>query len=173
MALIVEDGTGKPDANSYIPVEYANDYFLLRSGSANSQLWSDLTEDAKAAALVQGTDYIDARWGPYLSSKPTTTTQALAFPRKAWDGVPSAVRKACCEYAVRASQGELAPDIVSDESGFQIAGKKEKVGPLEEQTTYATKGEGATQSLWKSYPFADSLMIPFLGGGGSKVIRNG
>lgn len=169
MALIVEDGTGLADANAYISVAYADNYFALRGNT----VWSALDTAKKEACIIQATDYIDMRWGPFVNSVKTYDIQALVFPRKIWPTTPAQVAKACAEYAVRASVAPLAPDLLQDESGYQITGKKEKVGPLQEDVDYASKGDGSELRHWKSYPGADMLMVPLLGMGGNRVIRNG
>lgn len=170
MAFVVEDGTGKPDANSYIPVEYADDYFQLRG----NETWTFIQDPVeKERALVQATDYIDARWGSLLASVRTTDTQALEFPRKKWEGIPETLKKATCEYAVRALIQPLAPDPVVDESGHTVLESKEKVGPIEETKKYADYSSDGI--VWRVYPSADAYMRPLLNAGavGGRVIRNG
>lgn len=168
MAAVVEDGTGKPDANSYIDVAYADAYFTLRG----NETWTFATADEHVVAIVQATDYIDARWGSLLDSTRTTETQALEFPRKKWEGIPETLKKACCEYALRAMLSPLAPDPEFDESGRTVSETKEKVGPITEEKKYLDQGNGI---LWRVYPSADALMRPLLNVGASagRVVRNG
>lgn len=168
MAAVVEDGTGKPDANSYVSVEYATDYFTLRG----NETWTFASADEQVVAIVQATDYIDTRWGSLLASVRTTDAQALEFPRKKWDGMPETLKKACCEYALRAMISPLAPDPEFDESGRTVSEMKEKVGPITEEKKYLDQGTGI---LWRVYPSADALMRPLLSlaASGSRVVRNG
>lgn len=169
MALIVEDGTGKPDANAYIPVAYADDYFTLRG----NETWTFATEPEKEVAIVQATDYIDARWGSLLASVKTTEEQALEFPRKKWEGMPTTLKKAACEYALRAIISPLAPDPVYDESGRTVLETKEKVGPITEEKKYDDYAGIGIE--WRVYPSADAYMRPLLNPAavGGRVIRNG
>lgn len=77
MALIVEDGTGKTDAESYASVAEADLYHSNRGNTA----WTALTTAAKEQALRKATDYIEEayrmRWAGYRY----TEAQALSWPR--------------------------------------------------------------------------------------------
>ncbi|SRR5690606_1904871 len=128
MALIVEDGTGLPNAEAYISVADADSYFAKRGNSA----WAALTVDAKEVALRLGADYMAAVYGPRWCGERLTDTQALDWPRDE-QGVPEAVKRANAELAVRASAGVLLAD-----QGAQV--KSETVGPI--SVTYA---DGARQ----------------------------
>lgn len=152
MAFVVEDGTGKPDANSFVDVQFADDYFQLRGITA----WAGSNEE-KQAWLVQATDYISARFGRSFKSVEESNEQALPFPRVGM-GMPVNLLKATCEYAIRAKDAPLAPDPVVDETGRAVAGKTEKVGPIEDSVTYATVGAGASLMLFRPYPAADMLL---------------
>jgi hypothetical protein len=176
MTLIVEDGTGLPNSNSYADATFADAYFLDR----NNSTWAALSGTQKDAALIAATDYIDVRFGPLFKGlilldsavDPDVVTQALQFPRDAFSGVPINVKKATAEYAVRASSSPLAPDLDVDSSGFEISRKYEKVGPIEERTDFATSGAGSSRLYFKPYPAVDALLRPFFRGNGSSVIRN-
>lgn len=76
LTVIVEDGTGLSDANSYADVISADAYFESRP---RSDAWVSLDEDLKAQYLVHATRVLDTsiRW----DGEALTTTQALAFPR--------------------------------------------------------------------------------------------
>lgn len=129
MALIVEDGTGLPDAEAYISVADADAYHAARGNAA----WAALAEPAKEAALRLATDYMEAEYGPRWRGNRLTAEQALSWPRGV-EGVPEAVRRANAELAVRASAGPLLAD-----QGPAV--KQETVGPI--SVTYA---DGARQS---------------------------
>ena len=76
MTLIVEDNTGLENADSYITVDYALDYFS-RYGGGTSFQDSDAEQEQ---ALRNGTRIVDSliRW----IGTPLTETQALAWPRQ-------------------------------------------------------------------------------------------
>lgn len=168
MAFVPEDGSGLPNSNSYIDVAYADAYFADRLITA----WSSLTNPAKQAALIAATDYIDFRWGGYFKGCRETENQALEFPRTPWVGIPTNLKKATAEYALRASSAPLAPDPVQDPSGYQVSRRMEKVGPIEERTDFAFLGPGAVRQLLKPYPAADLLLRQFISSGQGRAIRN-
>lgn len=60
MTLIVEDGTGMYEANSYAGPAYAQSYLTRRNRSI---LWNAASGVAQEAALIAATDYIDKRFG--------------------------------------------------------------------------------------------------------------
>ena len=101
MSLIVEDGTGIENANSFVDVVYADDYFSTR-GVAD---WALLTQEQKEVFLIKATDYINNGFKWY--GQKLTTTQSLKFPRKNLvdedgepvNGVPTAIKDATCECA--------------------------------------------------------------------------
>lgn len=123
MAIIVENGQGLANANSYASVADADTYHSDRG----NDIWEDLTELQKEQSLIRATDYMEAvyrlRWKGYRHSE----TQALSFPRdelqredftylNQWsyypnDEVPKEVKNACIELALKASTQELNPDL--------------------------------------------------------------
>jgi len=98
--LIIEDGTGTPDANSYISVDFALNYLL---GDRKIK-FNSLTDEKKEEALIQGTQLIDILFD-YKGSR-LTSDQALSFPRVGIEldgfpveGIPTVVKKAAVEGA--------------------------------------------------------------------------
>lgn len=154
MEFLPEDGTGLELANSLVTVEYADGYFALRGNAT----WAALTTDAKKVLLVKSTDYISLRFK--FKCEPLNLNQSLPFPRKSL-GVPDDVKKACCEYAIRAKDADLAPDIEQDASGMVVSSKKEKIGPIEEAVTYASTSHSETL-MFKRYPSVDTLMFRYV-----------
>lgn len=172
MAFVVEDGTGKPDANSYIDVAYYRSYFADRGIDVTAD-----TDPKIQGWCVQATDYIETRFHDRLKGCPKTQTQALHFPADGVyigfhlqdpDTLPVNLLKAAAEYARRVKSGPLMPDPVTDETGQGLAGKREKVGPLEDEFTYVP---GGAINLIKPYPAADKLMASLVTGRGG-LIRN-
>lgn len=168
MAFTVEDGTGVADANSYATVEFADAYFAERNVAG----WTG-EEAAKQSALIKATDYIDMRFSARFRGVPAADDQSLAWPRSyaynsygaEFPTIPLQLKRSCCEYALRALSGELAPDPTSSDGAVESL--KEKVGPIETETKYVPGGQVA--ALFKPYPVADSLLRPLLLSGG--VIR--
>lgn len=135
--MIVEDGTGLTDSNSYVSVVFADDYFSARGVSA----WGELETSVKESALIRATDFIDNMFQWY--GKKLAPEQALRFPRvnlKDYEGndvigVPIALKQSVCDAALTATTGELFQtssengDVVSENitSLSFTYSKKEKV----------------------------------------------
>lgn len=160
MALIVENGTGLIDANSYITVAYADTYHSNRGNAA----WATLTTTVKEQLLIKSTDYIEQvyrlRWLGYRH----TEDQALSFPRDEVprrdftflnqfsyypnDVVPNEIKSACAELALKANNEVLAPDIA------RIA-KREKVASLEVEYDIYSPAYVVFRAI-------DNIVAPFL-----------
>ena len=176
MAFTVEDGTGLPDANSYVDVDFADSYFQERGITA----WTG-GDEAKQAWLIQATDYIEQVFAWRFVGVKMTEEQGLAWPRRGavsregvqlTDGVmPVALLRATCQYALRAVTGPLMPDPVVDATGFAVVTTRKKVGPIEKE--FRVMGSGGAPILVRSYPAADGLLAGLLrqGAGGTRVIR--
>ena len=154
MSLIVEDGTGLPNSESYISVLFADEYHAKRGNAA----WTALDSAAKEAFLRRGTEYIDAVYT--FKGHRLTDAQALAWPRDV-AGVPVAVQRATAELALRSINGDLIPD-----AGPQV--KSETVGPI--SVTYM---DGAAN--FTSFSAVNSMLASLLDGsayGQAKVVRS-
>lgn len=175
MAFKVEDGTGLPDATSYVSVADATTYFTATNRATE---WNTLTVAAQEAALNVGSRYADLRWGPRLAGQPLKTDQALEFPRKnLFDryhrritGVPKNWKDAVCEYTLQSLSGSLMP-TGSSSSAAETKRKKIVVGPITTETEYFT---ATSSGSFESYPLGDLLVTGYLvggNGGRGRVIR--
>lgn len=80
VGLIVENGTGLTNANSYTSLEEANAYlFNLQANKDVALVWDPLSDDEKRAALISATMYLDIRYRWYGSL--WTESQSLHWPR--------------------------------------------------------------------------------------------
>lgn len=168
MALVLEDGTGLANSNSYGAVAAFKTYHDDRGNSYGTS-----NDTAIGQALIKATDYIDQRFGTVFKGQRKSDTQALCWPRdyaytelgNVLTGLPVNLVKATFEYALAYLSGDifLAPTV--DASGIQVTGVTKKVGPIETSTTFQ---EGAAPQKWKRIPKAD-LMIRTLTIGGSVV----
>ena len=140
--MIVENGTGLPNADSYVSIEFANDYFSARGVSG----WDALTDEQKEQALIRATDYIDNIFQWY--GKKASSEQSLRFPRinlKDYEGedvigVPNCLKQAVCDASMIASDGtEL---FETAESNGDVV--SETITTL--SFTYANKGSRSTTS---------------------------
>lgn len=156
MTIVVEDGTGLANANSYASVAEADTYLTLRGITS----WSSLQQAEKEAALVRATDYMPIfAWQGIRS----VNTQALDWPRTyvyvrgallPSPAFPTQIKTACIELAWRGASGPLNPDINvgTDDTGRMIIKKVERVGPIDEETTYASRGQMAlpVKPVWSA-----------------------
>ena len=77
LTLIVEDGTGKPDANSYASVADADAYY---DGHLYASAWTAATTGNKEKALVFATRLIDSQF--QFNGWKAHDEQALQWPRE-------------------------------------------------------------------------------------------
>lgn len=167
MAIVVEDGTGKSDAESYINVADATTYHAARGNAAWAALASDTVREQM---LRKATDYMEQAYRLRWAGTRLTSTQALSWPRYdvpqkdapggygPWpayypqDEVPVAVANACAELALRAAADDLAPDVGRLKS-------RTKVGPIEVEYV-------AGSPAYTRFRAVDNMLAPFLGSGG-------
>lgn len=189
MAFTPEDGSGVAGANAYIEVTYADDHHGDRGNTA----WAAGAAGDKQSAIIRATDYVDKRFGRRFRGFRQSRTQGLEWPRLSafdnddflWQEIPDPLKKAVAEYALIALQlTDLLPiparpfshidpttgEVVSTVSG-QARFSKEKVGPVEETTSYSdnsalinrTKPSGSSSTLvtdfnLPEYPVADEWL---------------
>lgn len=101
----VEEGTGDPDANSYVDVESAADYIGTNVYTATD--WAALSDDDQANALSRASKYIDniVQW----NGTKVTADSGLRWPRAGVydqdgfeipdDVIPQLLKDAVCELA--------------------------------------------------------------------------
>jgi hypothetical protein len=161
MALIVEDGSGKSDAESYLSVADADTYFTNRGGNAT---WTAASTANKEAALRIATQYLDAAYSGRWRGIHKLGTQRLAWPRAYVedddgyaidsDDLPRNLEEATAEAALRhmTEDDGLMPDLdQADVKRYAV-----KVGPITEDTTYL----GAEQL--KRFSLIDALLSSIL-----------
>ena len=179
MALIKEDGSIVPGANSYADIADA-DAFQTDRGR---QAWLDADDTVKDAALVRATDYIDGRWELQFTGDPLGDVQTLAWPRQfvqypatgnpfPTDEVPTDIVDATILYADQIigdgqdlnnmDELSITPEIDSS----NIKRLKEKVDVLETDTEYFEGG--ANLRTIQPIPEADRLVRRWLIGRGAK-----
>lgn len=158
MALEVEDGTGKANAESYASVASAD----TRLAALGMTTWAPLLTAEKEQALRRATAYIEQAYRNAWKGTRLYRAQALSWPRygaivDGWDVsstvVPADVANACIDLAFKAAAGDLNADLTR-------AVKREKVGPLE--TEYSDVGPRSTQ--FRALAMA---LGPYLRGGGA------
>lgn len=183
IAIVVEDGTGKADANSFGAIADADTYHELRGNGA----WAALSSDQKATNLILATDYMCQVYGARWKGVVATDVQALDWPRKdtgnvLWDYVlpedegypialPVNLQKACYEYAARVQSAPLAPDPAVDAAGVAVVTTLQKVGVIERRFAPIGGGGSGTVQLIRAYPGADMYLRDLVIPAGDRVIR--
>lgn len=157
VSLIVEDGTGLADANSYTTVDFGNDYFAAIGGNA---IWTAADNSERESALRYATHWIDATYGERFVGYRSVSTQALQVPRslaydgdgRAIEGVPIGLERATVEVAVRwlADPTQLFPDT---QAGANVDTTTSTLGPLS-----ISKRFQGTATTAKSFPVVDRLL---------------
>jgi Putative DnaT-like ssDNA binding protein len=176
MAIIVEDGTGKTDANSYASVAEANAYFANRP--SQDAVWDNAGSAEKQEALILATAYLDAEYGGQWAGTKRTMDQALDWPRTdavTTDGhsieiseIPARLKRATFELAVLSSPvgtTTLLTTIANPAAGIQRI--KVKADVVERDITYS--GAGAEQQA--KYPVVDGILRELIGGGSGTALR--
>ena len=153
--MVVEDGTGLSNADSFVSVAYADTYFSTR----NVTEWASLLN--KEALLVKATDYIEAVYSEAWKGTTLVDTQSLSFPRIIDDATvyPDRLLKAVCELALKANDGALLIDV-------EQRTIEEKIDVI--TVKYADYSDQKTQ-----YSFVYGLISPYLMSSGisKKVVR--
>lgn len=167
MTFNLQDDTGSvAGANAYIDVAYFKDYHGTR-GRADE--YGAATDQQIQAAIVMATGYLDGRF-QFVGWRQQLGTQTTQWPRySAVDndyvyvtGIPSEVKDATAEYAMRALPGlvvtptanTLNPDPEVSDTGAYVEESIVKVGPIEEAIRYS----GGGQYRFPPYPFADMIL---------------
>lgn len=152
MALLVEDGTGKTEADAYVTLAE------FRSYCSNRAMRYEAEDYAIEAAIRSATEWIDTQ-ARYKGAR-LKATQMREFPRSGlsdWSGyevtgVPSRVKWACCEAAYKALTEPLYQDL--DRGGMVTS---ESVGAV--SVSYA-----ADAPAGKVFMAAVNMLKPYVRG---------
>ena len=140
--LVIENGQGLSNSESYVDESYVDAYFLKRGNTE----WDSITN--KESRIVLAMDFIENNY-TYLGTK-LVSTQSLSFPRviNGETVYPIAIKNALCELALKANSG----DLLQDTGKTTI---REKVGTLEVEYD-------ANQDDLTSYNYVNKLLAPYL-----------
>lgn len=131
VTLIVEDGTGKSDANAIVSLVELKAHFDGRGVS-----YSDYTDDQLNGAIVRASAFLASAY-QWQGIKVNQRAQTMPFPRtgvfdrEGWnvlqDEIPREVKAACAEIAIyeAANPGGMNPNVVLAEKVTS-----EQVGPI-------------------------------------------
>jgi hypothetical protein len=165
--LIVENGNGLTDSNSYISLDDATSYHAQR-GNAD---WANASEDDQTAALITATESLELLYGEqFMGSLIWETQQALLFPRIdfedntgrwiLWGTIPSNLAKAQAEIALMVIQETNVFPMQAETQN--IASTSLKVDDFESKVNYLTPAQGETFAGFRK---VDLLLAPLLDNG--------
>jgi len=158
IAIVVEDGSGVTNANSYVSVADARVY------ASNRGVELPLDDDALAAMLIRSTDYLEAQACRY-QGEIANEGQALQWPRTnvylygseiafPSNAIPKELKLAQCSVILAINEGvNIMPNYSA--SNFVI---EESVGPITIKYADPTK-VGIVPTLTA----VDSLLAPLFG----------
>lgn len=181
IAIEVEDGTGKANANSFLSLADAEAFFEAYAFKAD---WTG-TEETKTAALVQATGILESQFD-WKGRRSQPDNQALQWPRtNVWEGdryvrfneIPKAIKNATALLAMAVLGNDSFMTRDPGQGGAdQIAGINLGNGAL--QVDFQTQStEGATSNRYKTLVSAEvlALLSPYgtfrQGGGMVRVAR--
>jgi len=159
MALVVENGTGLANADSYLSVADADAYHTNHS---NSVTWSGATTANKEKALRLATQHLDAKYETRWVGTRWSITQALNWPRSyvvlydiysiSTTTIPQQLTDACAELALKQlSDTDLMPDLTNPGT---ISSESVSAGSVSTSTTYV----GGGKSQLKRYRLVETLL---------------
>lgn len=156
---VQDDLGGTASANAYISVAFFSAYHADRLHDLGDTVQAD-----HQAAIIKASDFIDRRYrGAFIGIR-YSMTQTTEWPRinanyqdgRIVSGIPIEVKQACAELAFRALTAPLAPDPVFEDTNRIVASKTERVGPIEESTSYVDSGGAIVD--WRPYPEVEGIL---------------
>lgn len=150
VTLVVEDGTGKADANTYVSLADVRAFATQRGISVSSD------DDVLGAQIILAADYVE---GFTYEGERATDEQALSWPRECTDFdedvIPPSLMRAQTLLVIEQAQGvNLFPTATS---GKFV--KRRKVGPIETEYSENINVDGRP-----SFPQVDRLLEPLFSG---------
>jgi hypothetical protein len=161
MAIVVEDGTGKADAESFVTVAEAQAFASARS------LTLPAPEADVEKLLVKAADFI-LGLEPQFKGLRSEEYQRLPFPRynvtlHGWlvnsNEIPAPLKEAQIRLAISANTNELRPDG----TGREVV--RQKIGPIE--TEYSKQGSGTINPQFNQ---AMDFLRPLFRSGGKLTV---
>lgn len=152
ITLIVEDGTGKSDSNSYVSREDSTSYLEIEG----SDVWVNLADADKDLMLARATRLID-RYCEFTGDA-LTSVQALEYPRvNAFDySLPResdrSLESGIIPKCLKDANTLLAEALASGEYSSKTAGEASVQSLSLPDFNISLGGSGSAQSLGSSLP---------------------
>lgn len=162
MALVIENGSLVPGANSFVSVAEVRAFAEARASILSAD------DSAIEAACIRSVDYLETLRGEFKGEK-VSGTQALQWPRLgvlidnfeiSSEEIPAVLKSAQCQLAIESANGL---DLMPSGDGREVI--REKVDVLE--TEYAP-GSGANPQPALSK--AKALIAPLLRNGSGRIV---
>ena len=172
MAATIDATIKGENANSYVTLSEANDYF---DTSPDSSTWTNKTDDQKKRSLISSARWIDTL---VFYGDRCDDGQALKFPRNNYqvDGVELACSK--IPQNIKYAQFELAralandPDAMTGNVGTNGNIAEAKLGDLQVKYNTNSQGSGSVNNIMDVYPWLQSYLGSYMiGGAGSFQMR--
>ena len=165
--LIVETGSGNPDANSYVTADFVRNYLDGRGVVAPA-------DDKLIPMIIQAADFMECI--PRYAGRKTNYDQALQYPRTgvridrqqvAVDSVPIALQRAQAQLVM--DQVQSGKPLLSSKTEYAL--KRRTLGPLTQE--WAVGSNQQVQGATPHPRFWSYMNLFLLGGGNSNggVIR--
>lgn len=160
MAIIVEDGSGVTDANSYASVTDLDAYATHRLDLSGYS-----TDQKEAALVVASADWVDGHHS--FRGEKLVSTQGLKFPTDE-DALPADVVTAALKAAMLQLQGLLLVDLSTVSTAGEVESESKSLGTLSKSASYRA---GTAQVYGRVLPKdLTSLLKPYLATGGLGVV---
>ena len=172
MAATINATVKGENANSYVTLTEANDYF---DTSPDSSTWTNKTDDQKNRALISATRWIDSF---VFYGDRCDDGQALKFPRNNYqvDGVELAC--STIPINIKYAQYELARALANDSEAMTGNGgtdgniEEVKLGDIQVKYNIQSQGTGSVNNVLDKYPWLQSYLGAYmLGGAGAFQMR--
>jgi hypothetical protein len=168
MALIVEDGSIVPNADSYVSRTDVIAYALKRGITLPAT-------DATDVMVIKAMDYLsyfDAKW---LGEQVEPGVQSLAWPRKnVWigfshvafpeDEIPNQLVRALCELTLQVNAGVNLLPTLTGETQFVT---REKVDVIE--TEYSEAVALQVMGMLPNMPLVEAMLTPLMSTGAGRL----
>lgn len=165
MSLIVEDGTGKSDAESYVTT---NEVYVYLEKFYSDSNYLTATEDEQETFCRKATQYLDMKYYGKWNGVKSHQFQALDFPRTdlyidewlfPYDEIPQKLKDACAEVVQIFVDDDDPLEAINDYGTV----KKEKttVAVITTEIEYA-----GGKSSYKKYPKVDNIVSALISGFG-------
>lgn len=172
MSLIIEDGTGLDNSESYVSVADATTYHT----NFGNDDWANLDATTQEIYLRKATRDLDAIYGKSYLSTMLTTTQALLWPRKTYtnffgvsvSGVPVVLKNAVAEMALlNATVDVLGPTDGTGNLKQDIV----KIDVIETRKEFFAPTDSMKPKMRKIVIMMNQLLKPYANGLYAEVVR--